>query len=149
MILGRFDDFVRIFLVNASQMAYIEEAEKTHAMLQKFSELHRYMIKSGYTSTLGEELKAARSYLEIQTSVYEGRFSFSIENCIKNMDVNIKHLSLLDFIEEIMSNALSGHENRFSLAADLKEGDGIRVTAAIEAGGSKETFGVTLAEEER
>ena len=143
----RFDDLTYIFLVNASQMAYLEDAHKTHAMLQKFNELYRYMIKNDNAAMLGEELRALRNYMDIQTSRHEGRFSISLVNSLESSDIYVKHLCLLDFTDNIMSSALARYESYFSVYLELNCHNEICMTASLEAGSGKETFNITLTEE--
>ncbi len=146
MLLKKFDDFTHIFLVNASQMAYIEEASKTHEMLRKFCDLHRYFIKRGQDSLFGEEVKALHCYLDILSYRYVNRFEVIIENNVKDTDIQIKHLSLLDFMDEIMNNALARHENRFRVTVGITAEDNLSISALLEAEDVTESFGTALTE---
>lgn len=143
----KFDEFTYIFLVNASQMAYLEDAGKTHAMLQQFNELYRYMIKSDGTALLIEELKAFKIYMDIQSSRYEGRFSFNFENRISNNDINVRHLSLLDFADGIMNDALTRFEGFFKITFKLNMQGAPCITASLESGDLKENHSIFISKE--
>lgn len=149
MKLKRFDDFTYNFLVNASQMAYLEEAHKTHAMLQKFNELYRYMIRNESVAMLCDELKALQNYIDIQSDRYENWFKIAILNNLKCSDIYVKHLSILDFIENIINTAHSRYENYFNIQLELKSGIEIVITATLQAEDKKEVFNLTLTEEEK
>lgn len=145
--LKRFDDFTHIFLVYASQMAYIEEAHATHAILQKFSELYRYLIKNDDTSMLKDELNALLNYLDIQKNRNQNRFDIVLDNKMKNMDNYIKRLSLLDFADNIMESALMRYESHFNIRLELKNDGNPGLTAFLETDDTNEIFDMTLMEE--
>jgi LytS/YehU family sensor histidine kinase len=144
MKLKRFDDFTFNFLVNASQMAYLEEAHKTYAMLQKFNELYRYMIRPDNSSMLRDELKALQNFIEIQSLIYENWFKIKLVNRLETCDIYIKHLSILDFVENIIRNAHSEHESFFNLNLELKNENEIVVTAELQEENKKEVYNLTL-----
>lgn len=146
MMLKRYDDFTFNFLVNASQMAYLEEAHKTYAMLQKFNELYRYMMRLDDFTMLCDELKALQNYIDVQSLRYESWFKIKLVNSLETCDIYIKHLCILDFVENIIRNAHSRHENFFNLKLELKNENKIAVTAELQAEDEKEVFNLTLTE---
>lgn len=146
MKLKRFDDFTYIFLVNASQMAYLEDAQKTHDMLQQFNELYRYMMRSDNSALLGEELKALRNHIDIQIGRHKSRFNITLGNNLKNNDIYIKHLSVLDFIDNIMNIALSKYETHFNVSLELKNDDKICLNALVGVENEEELFTIKLTE---
>ena len=83
----RFDEFTQIFLVNASQMAYLEDAPGTQNMLQKFYELFRYFIKPESQILLSSEMDTLQNYIEIQKIRYGNRFDINFINCNAYGDV--------------------------------------------------------------
>jgi LytS/YehU family sensor histidine kinase len=147
MKLKKFDDFTYIFLVNASQMAYIEDAHKTHSLLQMFNELYRYMIREDDESLLSGELKALQNYIDIQSTRYEGRFKITLENLLDNSDIHIKHLCLLDFVDEVLSNALTMYEGYFNIHLKIQIDINICATIILELDSNQEMFNMILAEE--
>lgn len=143
----KFDELTHLFLVNASQMAYIEDAPKTHAMLQKFSELYRYMIKRDKKAIFSEELKALYNYIDFQMSRYNGRFNIIIENKVENLDLLINHLVILNFVDEILSDLLSNYENYFEAQILLIKSKELLAKVLIDHDGKQEAFNLTLNEE--
>ena len=147
MELKNFDDFTYIFLINASQMAYIEDAKKTHIFLQRFNEFYRYMIREDKGSMLSGELKALQNYIDIQTTIHQGRFNITYENLLDNNDVYIKHLSLLEFLNSVLSNALNMYEGYFTIHIEIRNNKHMYATIVLEVDSKKEIFNIILTEE--
>lgn len=143
----RFDQFTQIFLVNASQMAYLEEAHGTQTMLLKFNELFRYCIKVDAGSFLSEEIKALLNYIDIQKTIFGNRFNITVENFDTFDDILIGHLTIIDFFESILNSALEKYEEPISFFVQIiqKECKGLRVV--LRTDGIKEEFFKALEEE--
>ena len=58
-----FNLFTQAVILNASQMAYLEDAKKTQTMLLRFNELFRYYIKPDSPVILSEELNGLKTML--------------------------------------------------------------------------------------
>ena len=147
MKLNRFDEFIYLLLVNANQMAYLEDAPKTHSMLWQINELYRYMIRKCDTAMLGDELSALGIYMDIQSARYENRFTIKLHNSLINNVVSIRHLCLLDFVDNIMNSALAGYEGYFDIYLLLHMDGKIRMTATLETDKKKDVFMLILPEE--
>lgn len=143
----KFDDFTYVFLVSASQMAYIEDAHKTHALLQRFNELYRYMIREDKSSLLSGELKALQNYIDIYVTRYEGRFGITIENLLDDSDIYIDHLCLLDFVDDVLSNALTLYEEYFNIHLTIQIDKYVCATISLKVNNNMEIFEKILTRE--
>lgn len=147
MKLEKFDEFTYLILVNASQTAYIEDAQKTHSLLQQMNKLYRYLIRKENSAMLGDEMNALGIYLDIQASRYENRFHAMIQNSLTNQVVPVRHLCLLDFIDNILNTALAGYEDDFAIRIQLDMEERILFTAILESAGQKQLFQLIVPEE--
>lgn len=125
MKLRRFDEVTQMFVVNAGQMAYLENAPKTQMMLQMFCELLRYFYKDDTQVSLSKELEALRNYIDIQKIRYGERFDITYVNCSTFEDININHLIIIDFVDHILNNALVQYEGIIDFTVEIKCTDGI------------------------
>ncbi len=143
----RFDQFTQIFLVNASQMAYLEEAHETQAMLQKFIELFRYFNKADALVNLKEEMLALRNYVDLQKLRYGSRLEITCACPDERGDTPVRHLAILDFFDNLLGNALVQFENAISCNIGIEPGENARLKVVLEADGQKEEFSRVLLEE--
>jgi LytS/YehU family sensor histidine kinase len=143
----RFDQFTQIFLVNASQMAYLEEAHGTQAMLQKFNELFRYFIKMDVHVNLSEEINALKNYVDIQKTRYGNRFHITFTNCDNTDDILINHLSIFDFFDYILNNALVQYENTINFDVEIITARNISLRVTLRTDREVEEFNRILLEE--
>lgn len=135
-----------MFVVNAAQMAYLENAPKTQMMLQMFCELLRYFYKGDTQVLLSKELEALRNYIDIQKIRYGNRFDITYLNCSGFEDININHLSVIDFVDHILNNALVQYEGIIALTVEIKDTNGIFLRVILKKDMKKEEFSRPLAE---
>lgn len=143
----RFDEFTQMFIVNASQMAYLEDAPKTQMMLQKFCELLRYFIKVDGQVLLSNEIEVLRNYVDIQKIRYGNRFDITYVNCSGFEDIYIKHLIILDFFDHILNNALVQYEKIIDFTIEIVSGKDINLRITLKTDLEKEEFLRLLVEE--
>lgn len=143
----KFDQFTQIFLVNASQMAYLEEAHGTQVMLQKFIELFRYFIKVDAQVNLANELVALKNYVDLQKTRYGNRFDITYTNCSGFDDISISHLTIIDFFDNILNNALVQYERTINFTIEIVSGTNINLRVTLKTDRELEEFNRVLAEE--
>lgn len=143
----RFDEFTQIFLVNASQMAYLEDAPGTQNMLQKFYELFRYLIKPENQILLSSELDSLQNYIEIQKIRYGNRFNINYLNCNGYGDLFIKHLVIIDFFDNILNNALVQYEKIIDFTIEIIADKDINLKVTLKTDTETEEFFMLLVEE--
>lgn len=143
----RFDRFTQIFLVNASQMAYIEEAPVTQDMLQKFIELFRYFNRTEETVSLTEEINALQNYIHLQRLRYGSRFDVSCTKCEDSGDISVSRLTVLDLFDDIISNALIQYENPIRFIFEVSPGDNASIVVTLITDTGTEMFSRLLTEE--
>jgi LytS/YehU family sensor histidine kinase len=143
----RFDQFTQIFLVNASQMAYIEEAPGTQDMLQKFIELFRYFHRPEETVSLTEEMNALQNYIDLQRLSYGSRFDVSWTSCEGLADTSVSRLTILDLFDNILSNALIQYENPIRFIFEVIPGENASVAVTLKTDTETEVFNRPLIEE--
>lgn len=142
----RFDEVTQMFVVNAGQMAYLENAPKTQMMLQMFCELLRYFHKADAQVLLSKELEALRNYIDIQKLRYGNRFDITYVNCSGFDDININHLIIIDFVDHILNNALVQYEGFIDFTVEIKFSDGIFLRVILKKDMKKEEFIMPLVE---
>lgn len=147
MMKRRFDRFTQIFLVNVSQMAYIEEAHETQEMLQKFIELFRYFNKAEEMVSLTEEMTALQNYVDLQRLRYGSRFEVSCTNCKDLGDILVSRLTILDLFDDILCNALIQYENPFRFIFKVIPGDNASIAVTLITDMDNEVFSRSLTEE--
>jgi len=143
----RFDRFTQIFLVNASQMAYIEEAPGTQDMLQKFIELFRYFNRPEERVSLTEEINALKIYVDLQRLSYGSRFDVVWTNCEDPEDISVRRLTMLDLFDNILSNALVQYENPIRFIFEVTCGKNAGVSVTLKADEETEVFTRSFSEE--
>lgn len=143
----RFDQFTQIFLVNASQMAYIEEAPKTQEMLQKFIELIRYFNSTEKLVSLTEEMTALQNYIDLQRLRYGSQFEVSCNNCVDSGDISVNRLNILDLFDSILSMALVQYENPVRFIFEVNPGENATIAMTLIADTETKVFRRLLSEE--
>jgi sensor histidine kinase YesM len=143
----RFDEFTQIFLVNASQMAYLEDAPGTQIMLQKFYELFRYFIKPEGQVLLSCEMDVLQNYIDIQKIRYGNRFDISFKNCCIVGEVFINHLVIIDFFDNILNNALIQYEKIIAFEIEIVLSKDICLKITLKTDNEIEEFVRLLVEE--
>ena len=99
---NRMNEFIQSVLVNSTQMAFVEEADRTLKLLENISEIFRYFNSNLQFVTLFNELEILNRYIEIQKVRYGERYNFNIINENAYKSLYITHLSVIDFLDGIL-----------------------------------------------
>lgn len=109
-------------LVHTSQMAYVEEAAGTHALLEDYSEVFRYLTRKKKSIIIQEELIILQKYIHLQSIRFPSRFEISpfkndeCENCY------IISGAIIEFFDNVLSTLLESMEHLFTLHLSLSRG---------------------------
>lgn len=143
---GSFSQFIQDVILNASQMAYLEDAQKTHTMLLRFNELFRYLIKSGVLVTLAEEMNGLKNYIDIQMMRYGDRFNVEYpEETYDN--ISVKHLEIIGFFDTVLNNALAQYENSIKIVFKIINQNSVCFNIMLNSDNHFEDFSIVLTEE--
>ncbi|MBC7959051.1 MAG: histidine kinase [Vallitaleaceae bacterium] len=143
----RFDEFTQIFLVNASQMAYLEDAPSTQLMLQKFYELFRYFLRRDNQILLANEMDALKNYIDIQKIRYGNRFDINLLNHTEFDYIFINHLVIIDFFDQLLNNALVQYEKIIGFTVEVVSDKDICLKVTLKTDSMVEEFFRVLVEE--
>lgn len=145
---GSFNQFIQDVILNASQMAYLEDAQKTHTMLLRFNELFRYLNKLGDSVTLAEEMNGLKNYIDIQIMRYGDRFN--VEYPEESYDnITVKHLEVISFFDNLLNNALAQYENSIRIVFKIINQSNAYLRILLNSDNSFEDFSIVLTKEGR
>ena len=101
------------FMINCLNTAYqlteFGELDLARKMLRSLSDHLRYILSSGKTVSLSEELKLVRNYIEMSSIRYPESLDFTLECDEGTDDATVVPLGILNFVENtIKHNATSG-----------------------------------------
>lgn len=102
-------------LVHTAQLAYVEEAAGTHALLELFSDIFRYITRGRRSIALSEELLILGKYLHLQSLRFPGRFEADICSMKEDEECYLPAGGLIGFVDEILSSSLDSLEGLFNL----------------------------------
>jgi sensor histidine kinase YesM len=107
-----------------------EEPEKAHNYLQQLSSVFRYVISNKESSTLENELKFARSYIELMQLRYENSLVFEFNIDEQYLDYEIVPLSIQTLIENAIKHNVISSKPPFVISITV--GPGAVVTISNE-----------------
>lgn len=110
-------------LIHTAQLAYVEEAAGTHAFLEVFSDIFRYLTRERRSIVLEEELQFLKKYIHLKELRFPGRFEVEILNMGDTDDYYVTSGDLIGFIDEVLSSSLDDFENMFFLRLSREEQD--------------------------
>ncbi len=96
------NDIIQGVLVNSTQLAFVEEAYGTLALLENTNEVFRYFVNTMQSVTLYNELEVFGRYLAILKVRNDDRFSVSLANDDRYKAVFIPRLSVIGFFDGIL-----------------------------------------------
>jgi len=136
----RLNEFICNILVNASQMAYVEDAHGTLMLLENFNEVFRYLIRDIQTVTLFYELEILNKYITIIKVQHGDRFNVHLENEEQNKGIFINHLSVIDFFDNILYKVLEQFDKpvNITLEFDMSKDNCLKII--LESEDHRETF---------
>lgn len=97
-------------LVHSTQMAYVEDAAGTYALLEDFTSLFRYLSREEKMIPLDRELRALKSYVHLQTIRYPGRFEISPIPEGSATGIYVKSGSILEFFDDLLSSLIESNQ---------------------------------------
>ncbi len=110
-------------IIHTAQLAYVEEAAGTHAFLEVFSDIFRYLTKERRSIVLEEELQFLKKYIHLQELRFPGRFEVEIFNMGDTDDYYVTSGDLIGFIDEVLSSSLDDFESTFLIRIYREEQD--------------------------
>jgi len=140
----RVDEIICNFLINANQLAYIEEAHSTLMVLENLNDLLRYFIRDVQMVTLYDELEILKKYITIEKMRHGDRFSVYLNNGNENRAYYINHLSVIDFFDTVLYKALERFEHFIKFTLQIHTDDVRRLKIILDTNDSKEIFTWTL-----
>jgi len=87
------------------RLAYLEEAQRTEAMVHDFSDMMRYLLRKNNHAaiTLGQEINYVNSYMAVQKVRMRDRFDYSCEIPPQYLDVPCPFLMLQPLVENFFN----------------------------------------------
>lgn len=105
-----------------SRMAYLEDAEKTSALIQSVSTLLRYSLRDLSKSVpLSEEVKVVKDYFHIQQTRFSERITFTINIEERCLDMAIPSLILQPLVENAFIHGVEGIEEGGEIGLSIYE----------------------------
>jgi two-component system, sensor histidine kinase YesM len=94
-----------------SRMAYLEDAEKTSALIHSVSTLLRYSLRDVSKSVpLSEEVKVVKDYFHIQQTRFSERITFTVNIDERCLHIAIPSLILQPLVENAFIHGVEGKE---------------------------------------
>lgn len=140
----RLNEIINNFLINANQLAYIEEAAKTYELLGNFNELFRYIVNNETTNPLFNELEVLKKYIYVQKVPYGSRFDVSFNNEDKNKAVYIKHMEVINFFDWVFHQILEKYEDFIYINLNFETENLINMIISVDSNNQREVFTKSL-----
>lgn len=140
MEVKRIHEITNSFLVNASELAFIEEAEGTNALLSDFYDLFKYLTSEEQTVTLFDELQIVMKYVSVQKSKYNDRFTIEIKNMEEYKSIYILRSVILEYFDNIFSNIIEDVEGTVDYLLELETGGGCSLKLVQKIGNKCLTY---------
>jgi len=118
----RMNEIIYGILVSSTQLAYVEEAYGTLALLENTNEVFRDFVSELQTVTLFNELEILERYIVIQKVRYGDRFSVNLLNESRYKSIFISHLSVIDFFDTILIELLEQNETSIEFLIEFDIG---------------------------
>lgn len=144
MKINRVNEITKNFLINATQMAFLERAEATYTMLEKFSEFYRYLIRKTDICILFDELEVLKMYIFIKKNIYGEKLNVHFENEEQYKNVYIKHLSIIDYFDEILLEEIININNDLNINFIFEIEEKIRLNVEVDSNKSKKLYSQVL-----
>lgn len=141
---SRISELISLFLVNAAELAYVEEAHGTFALLNNLNQVYRYMIRDVDEVTLYNEIDILEKYIELLKMSYGDRFEVKFTNNDENKNIYIKHLSAIDFFDRILFCFLENYEDFISISISCQVLEDISMNMNVVIGNHVEYFSQKL-----
>lgn len=140
MEVKRIHEITYSFLVNASELAFIEEAEGTNALLSDFYYLFKYLTSEEQTVTLFDELEIVMKYVLIQKAKYNNRFTIKINNIEEYKSIYILRSLILEYFDNILCNIIEDVEGTVDYLLELETREGCCLKLVQKIGNKSVTY---------
>ncbi len=109
--------FLFNILNTISRLAFLENAQRTEAMVHDFSDMMRYLLRKNNQQfiTLGQEINYVKSYLSVQKVRMADRFTYQFDIAEKYFSVLCPFLFLQPLIENFFNYVVEPREVKSSL----------------------------------
>jgi hypothetical protein len=144
MIEKRVMEITNNFLLTATELAFIEEAEGTQAFLADFYDLFKYLIGEERTVSLYTELEIVKKYIFVQKTRYNNRFSVNLSNNEDNKFIFIKRTSILEYFDQKLSSIIEDLQDIVRYDFEFETGESCYFTLIQRIGENCETFKIKL-----
>lgn len=144
MIGKRIMEITGNFLITASELAFIEEAEETRTFLADFYDLFKYTIGEEHLVSLFIELEMVKKYIIVQKKRYNNRFSVNLLNVEDYKLIFIKRCFILDYFDLKLSSIIDDLQGIVYYEFELVFEDCCRLTLHQNIGGNHEIFNLKL-----
>ena len=98
----RLDQLTSGFLISAGQIAYVESAFETAAILESFTDFFRYAIRGGRQETLSNELDIFKKYILFQQVRYNNLIEVELDENISYQSIFIRSMSVIDYFDSLI-----------------------------------------------
>lgn len=122
-------------LVHASQMAYVEEAAGTSALLENFTPLYRYLTAEEQQTLLEEELKLLQNYIELQQLRYAGKVEIQLDLSSATGGMYLQSGKLLEFVHTEMQTVLEEMDEPIQILIHIEKPAMVQLT--VTQGGNQ------------
>lgn len=103
------------FLVNAGQLAYVEDAPGTLNLLENLNHVFRYITSSPGSVSLTDEIAVLQKYILLYKSRFGERFNITVPNLPEFKVVYINHLQVIDFVDEILTGIFDHYDENITI----------------------------------
>lgn len=143
MIEKRFMEITNNFLLTATELAFIEEAEVTRAFLADFYDVFKYISGGDHTVSLFIELENVKKYIFVQKTRYNNRFSVDLLNKEEYKVIFIKRSSVLEYFDQRLSN-VEGLQAKVHYIFGFETAECCYFSLTQKIGENDETFKIKL-----
>lgn len=138
-------EFIHSSLITATQLAFIEKAEKTRTFLKQLDEVLQFQAKEQKVITLFDEIITLEKYASILKTRYGNRYNlyFSNEELYKN--VFVTRSTVIDFFDSLLKNLLDRCEDNINIGLKFNvEGNEKSFLVDVDSCGKSERFTCSL-----
>ncbi|WP_070000372.1 histidine kinase [Cellulosilyticum sp. I15G10I2] len=141
----RLKELTHSVLLDASQLAFIEEAPKTFNLLDSYLKFFRYLSKEKEKECLDYEIEVIEHYINIQRTHYDFNFEVAIDKDKMLKTIFITKSSLIAFFDKLLINILSQEEKckRMALEFEIQNGQ-VKVILEVSYLNKAEIFSALL-----
>lgn len=129
----RMNEIIHVVLVSSTQLAYVEEAYGTLALLENTYEVFKYFTDDSKSVSLFTELEMLKRYIAIHKVRYGDRFSVNLSNESTYKSISISNLSVIDFFDSTLNALLEDNEMYIEIIIELERAiDVIQVNLMVQ-----------------